>query len=305
MKNKLLTVVFIDMCGYTLRMSQQARNDNEFFIKGTQHIVEVFLKDKEGVLVKTLGDGFLATFESPTNAVLCSKDLQKAARRRNMSILNKEKWLKFRIGIDVGEVSIDENGDIYGETVNIASRLQEIAQPEEILISEIAYLTINKNEIKTKYQLEAKYLGRKKLKNVSRKIRVYKIVESAYSENKREKANYFLKMIVFWGIVLFLLAGASLFLSKFPFLNKKKKLLSFLKKDKNSACKIKGIVFSHGNYFVMVDRQLFGEEESICGVKILKILPDKVIVETSKEIKILKIGERISSLKKQENPQEN
>ncbi len=305
MKNKLLAVMFIDMCGYTLRMSQQDRKDNEFFIKGTQHLVEVFLKDKEGVLIKTLGDGFLAVFESPTNAVICSKSLQKAVRDRNMSILNKEKWLKFRIGIDAGEVSIDENGDIYGETVNIASRLQEIAQPEEILISEIAYLTINKNEIKTKYQLETKYLGRKKLKNVSRKIKVYKIVESAYLENKRKKPNYFLKIIVFFGIILFLLAGVFFSLSKFSFFTKKKKLLSFLKKDKNSACKVKGIIFSHGNYFVMINNQLFGEGDNICGVRILKIFPDKVIVKTSKKIKIVKIGEKIPSFKKQENLQEN
>ena len=74
--------------------------------------------------------------------------MQREIDQRNANVLNQDNFIKFRIGISTGEVTIDEHGDVFGDAVNIAARIQKFAEPHDVYISEATYLAMNKSEIK-------------------------------------------------------------------------------------------------------------------------------------------------------------
>ncbi|MBL6988259.1 MAG: adenylate/guanylate cyclase domain-containing protein [Bacteriovoracaceae bacterium] len=170
MHSKTLTILFADIQGYTKRTSRQSREQNQNFITEINDFIKKYTKEFSGIFVKNLGDGFLLTFESPTNAVNCGKRIQKEIKTRNANILKKENYVQFRIGISTGEVSLDENGDVFGDAVNIASRIETFAEPNEVFISESTYLAMNKVEVYTQD------LGPQQFKNVLTEVRVYKVL---------------------------------------------------------------------------------------------------------------------------------
>jgi len=171
METRLLTIMFVDMAGYTRKSAQQTLDEMKLFHDEMQGFVKQHLEKYQGVLVKSLGDGFLARFDSPTNAVQCGLEMQKKLETRNANMMNPEHLVRFRIGINSGEVGVDETGDLFGDPVNVASRIQTFAEPNEVFISESTYLAMNRNEFGTMD------LGPQELKNVTREIRVYKILK--------------------------------------------------------------------------------------------------------------------------------
>ena len=171
MKRKTLTILFADVQGYTSRTAIQTRTENEQFVTEIRAFVEERIQEKGGVLVKAMGDGFLVTFESPTDAVACGQEMQKHIELRNANILDRNKFIRFRIGITTGEVNIDDTGDVYGDAVNIAARIQSFASPNDVFIAESTYLAMNKSEIK------ALDLGPQRFKNVLQEVRVYRVVQ--------------------------------------------------------------------------------------------------------------------------------
>jgi len=180
MKRKTLTLLFIDVHGYTSRTARQTREENELFIKEIRSYVEKHCKDKGGIFVKAMGDGFLLSFESPTDAVSCGRDLQQYVEQRNSNILNEDNFIRFRIGISTGEVTVDDDNDVYGHAVNVAARIQSFADPNGVYISESTYLAMNKTEVK------ALDLGPQRFKNLMQEVRVYKVVkeEGALKQNR-------------------------------------------------------------------------------------------------------------------------
>ena len=128
------------------------------------------VKEFGGQLVKSMGDGFLITFESPTNAIKCGVSMQKEICRRNANILNSDNFIKFRIGISTGEVNINKEGDVFGDAVNIAARIESFSAPNQVFISESTYLSMNQSEV------SAMDLGPQQFKNVVREIRVYRVL---------------------------------------------------------------------------------------------------------------------------------
>ncbi|HVF10572.1 MAG TPA: adenylate/guanylate cyclase domain-containing protein, partial [Abditibacteriaceae bacterium] len=170
-KNKTLTILFADVQGYTSRTGSQARDDNNLFVQEIRKFVEKHVLDNNGVFVKAMGDGFLATFESPTDAVNCGTKLQKQIEQRNANVLDESHLIRFRIGISTGEVSVDDNNDVYGDAVNIAARIQSFAEPNEVFISDSTYLSMNKTEVKTVD------LGPQRFKNVLEEVRVYRVLK--------------------------------------------------------------------------------------------------------------------------------
>ncbi len=121
---KLAAIVFIDIVGYTAMMSNNVNKTLELVDKVRSTINEGTHKF-HGRLLKEMGDGFLLSFQSPSNAIRCGQLINNRLVDTNASI---------RIGIHVGEI-IHRNNDIYGDGVNIASRLQSIASPSSIYIS--------------------------------------------------------------------------------------------------------------------------------------------------------------------------
>ncbi|MFZ2960717.1 MAG: adenylate/guanylate cyclase domain-containing protein [Candidatus Ozemobacteraceae bacterium] len=171
MDNRLATIVFVDMQGYTKRSAQQTIDEMKLFHDEMFGFVKQLVEKYAGILVKTLGDGFLVRFDSPTNAVQCGLEMQRKLESRNANILNPDSIVRFRIGINTGEVGIDETGDLFGDPVNIASRIQSYAEPNEVYISESTYLAMNRNEFGTQD------LGPQSFKNATREIRIYKILK--------------------------------------------------------------------------------------------------------------------------------
>jgi class 3 adenylate cyclase/tetratricopeptide (TPR) repeat protein len=163
---KLAAIAFVDIVGYTAMMSKNVNQTLELIDKIRSTIIEGTRKF-HGNLLKELGDGFLLSFQSPSNAIRCGQLIHKKLVDTNASV---------RIGIHVGEI-IHRNNDIYGDGVNIASRLQSIASPSSIYISGRVHEDIlNNPEFHTKFQ------GEKKLKNVGRPIKVYEILDEASDE---------------------------------------------------------------------------------------------------------------------------
>ncbi|NLI75470.1 MAG: hypothetical protein GX442_03380 [Candidatus Riflebacteria bacterium] len=171
MENRLLTIMFLDVQGYTRRTAQATREETSRFVEEMRAFVQAHLEKFQGRLVKTMGDGFLASFESPTNAVQCGLAMQRQIRLKNATLPNPNQYTIFRIGINTGEVSIDEQGDLFGDPVNIAARIESFAESGEVFISEATYLAMNRNEVGTVD------LGPQSFKNATREIRVYKILD--------------------------------------------------------------------------------------------------------------------------------
>jgi hypothetical protein len=147
-------------------MSTSSRNDSEALIKQHDRIVAKTIKRFGGKKIKSIGDSFLATFRSPTDATLCSMAIQDALWEYNHSdgVLQK---INVRIALNAGEVRLSSN-DIFGEAVNIAARLESETPSGAILLTESVYLSMNKNEI----NLET--LGPFEFKGIPHPVNIYR-----------------------------------------------------------------------------------------------------------------------------------
>src|SRR4029450_6540581 len=129
---------------------------------------EPSLSRHDGRLIKTTGDGALAEFASPSAAVRCAVEIQE-------SIVSGRSSLKLRIGINLGEVIVGADGDLFGDGINIAFRLEGAADPGGILMSEKVYL-----EVEGKLDVSFEDRGQQQLKNISRTVRAYAICAVAH-----------------------------------------------------------------------------------------------------------------------------
>src|SRR5215475_11175939 len=123
----------------------------------------------KGRVVKRTGDGAIVEFRSVVDAVRCSIEVQNSMIERNAG-LPPERRIEFRIGIHLGDVVEESDGDLMGDGVNIAARLEGIAQPGAICLSEDAY-----RQVKSRLDLAISDLGETKLKNIADPIRVYSL----------------------------------------------------------------------------------------------------------------------------------
>jgi formylglycine-generating enzyme required for sulfatase activity/class 3 adenylate cyclase len=134
-----------------------------------REIIEPTLFEHYGRVIKNTGDGFLAIFDSPLEAVRCAIVIQQSLLGRNAA-LPKDQWLQYRIGVNLGDVIIASD-DIYGDGVNIAARVQALAQPGSVYISGGVYEQI-KNKLVCGYQS----LGDERLKNITDPVRIYRVL---------------------------------------------------------------------------------------------------------------------------------
>src|SRR6202045_2838257 len=128
-----------------------------------------------GRVVKRTGDGALVEFRSVVDAVRCAVEVQNGMVERNAG-LPPERRIEFRIGIHLGDVVEESDGDLMGDGVNIAARLEGIAEPGGICLSNAAYEQV-RDKIKERYA----DLGEQVLKNIERPVRVYSLASSAIS----------------------------------------------------------------------------------------------------------------------------
>ena len=165
-----LAVIFVaDVVGY----SQLVGRDEDGTLQRLQHlrndVVDPIIRARSGRIIKSLGDGILVEFSSVTEAVQAAIEIQHAITTRNTD-QKPEMLIEFRIGIHTGEVTIQADGDLLGETVNIAARLEALAEPGGVCLSEDTY-----RQIRDPLTKSFADLGDKKLKNIARPIRTYAI----------------------------------------------------------------------------------------------------------------------------------
>jgi TolB-like protein len=142
-----------------------------------RNILAPLLTEHHGRIVKLMGDGALVEFASAVNAVQCAANLQRRMDEANAG-LAEDRCILLRIGINLGDVIV-EGGDLYGESVNIAARLQAMATPGGICLSETVV-----DQVRNKVNVSFEDLGERKLKNLDRPVRAYRI-DAIVSELKR------------------------------------------------------------------------------------------------------------------------
>src|SRR6185369_14175543 len=166
---KLAAILAADVAGYsrltgadedrTLARLRALRSD----------LIDPTIAIHNGRVVKRTGDGTLVEFRSVVDAVRCAIEVQNGMVERNAG-LPPERRIEFRIGIHLGDVVEESDGDLMGDGVNIAARLEGVAQPGAICLSEDAY-----RQVKSRLDVAISDLGETKLKNIADPIRVYSL----------------------------------------------------------------------------------------------------------------------------------
>ena len=169
--------MFTDLVGYTAMMGQS--EEKAFRLLDLNRDIHHRLIAKYGgKLLKEMGDGILASFESASNAVYCAGDIQKSAQEEDPD-------LSLRIGIHIGDV-VFKGGDVFGDGVNIASRLEAMADPGGILVSRPVH-----NNIKNKEGIQSEFLRTEDLKNVKEPVGIFSVIVEALPElmefNKKDE----------------------------------------------------------------------------------------------------------------------
>jgi len=167
-QRRLAAVMFTDLVGYTALTQRNEALAMQLLEEHRKIIRPVFSKHN-GREIKTIGDAFLVEFASALEATRCAFDIQQSLNELN-SGRPSERTLMLRIGIHLGDVIHDQN-DVYGDAVNIASRIEPLASPGGICVSRQVY-----DQIKNKFEFPLSSLGEKALKNVGELIEVYRVV---------------------------------------------------------------------------------------------------------------------------------
>jgi adenylate cyclase len=167
MRTENLAIVFIDIAGFTPRMSSQTREENLRMLQRFEGIVRPLVRAYSGRVVKTIGDAFLLTFRSPTDALLCSMAIHDRLAESNAGIDTADRFT-VRAAVNVGDVRI-ESGDVFGEAVNIAARIESLAGAGEIYFSESAFLSMTRTEV------PCEEIGYTELKGIAQKVRLYRV----------------------------------------------------------------------------------------------------------------------------------
>lgn len=169
MKTKNLAVMLTDIKGFTSKTAGFSRMQTQELLSSHRDLVLPVILSFNGRLVKTIGDAFLVVFDSPTDAVLCGVEVQDILREYNAGKGPGDK-IEIRIAINSGEVAVHDDGDIYGDAVNITSRLESIAEVGEVFFTEAVYLAMNKKEV------PSSEVGYRQFKGVAEKIKVYRVL---------------------------------------------------------------------------------------------------------------------------------
>src|ERR1700740_3076856 len=130
---RLAAILAADVVGYSRLMGADEEGTHERFKAHLHEVIDPKISEQHGRIVKTTGDGVLAEFASVVDAVRCAAEIQRAMAERDLD-LPEERRLRFRIGVNLGDV-IADGGDIYGDGVNIAVRLEGLAAPGSICVS--------------------------------------------------------------------------------------------------------------------------------------------------------------------------
>jgi adenylate cyclase len=171
-ERRLAAIMFTDIVGYTSLMGSD-ENKALYILRQNRKFHQSIIKKHKGRWLKEMGDGTLASFQAITNAIYCAGELIKICQSKEIIL---------RIGIHLGEI-VEEQGDIFGDGVNVASRIVSLSEPNQILVSSAVHINI-----KNKPGISSSYIQEADLKNVNEPIKVYAV------EVSNEKADQSLQI---------------------------------------------------------------------------------------------------------------
>ena len=159
MRSRNLAIVFAGLCGYAERVGSQTWEESQRMLRLHEALVDPVFRKFKGRRIKQIAGTFLVVFESPTQAVKCAAALQARVRQMRLDV---------RVGIHLGEVRLTR-GDVFGEPVNIAARIESLSGPGEVLFGESVWLSMNRAEV------HADDAGERMLKGVPEPVRVFRL----------------------------------------------------------------------------------------------------------------------------------
>jgi len=165
---KLTTILSADVAGYS-RLMGADEPGTLARLKVSRETIFGRIADYRGRLVNTAGDSVLAEFASVVNAVDCAVRIQRDLAERNATLPEAQRML-FRIGVNLGDVLVD-GGDLFGDGVNIAARLQELAEPGGVLVSGPVF-----EQVRNKLAVGFDFLGAQAVKNIAEAVPAYRVV---------------------------------------------------------------------------------------------------------------------------------
>jgi adenylate cyclase len=168
-ERRLAAVVAADLVGYSRLMEADETGTLARLKTHRIELIDPAIVKNRGRIIKTTGDGMLVEFQSVVNAVVCAAEIQRRMGRRNTDV-SPARWMQFRIGINLGDVIVEEN-DIFGDGVNVAARLETLAEPGGICVSGAV-----RDQVGDRLDdVEFEDLGEQSVKNITRPIRVFRV----------------------------------------------------------------------------------------------------------------------------------
>jgi adenylate cyclase len=182
-RRRLAAILAADVVGYSRLMEQDEAGTLTALKARRKEVLEPLVTHHQGHVFKLTGDGALIEFASAVNAVECAVALQHAMAAANEGLAN-DRWIVLRIGINLGDVMV-EGGDLYGDGVNIAARLEGIAEPGTVLVSSTAF-----DYVRNKVRVGLEDLGTRNLKNIGERCAsiesaIHRLRRSRHSKRRR------------------------------------------------------------------------------------------------------------------------
>jgi adenylate cyclase len=172
---RLAAILAADVAGYSRLMGADEEGTHERLKAHLRELVDPKIAERRGRIVKTTGDGLLAEFASVVDAVRCAMEVQRGMIDREPEV-PEERRIRFRIGVNLGDV-IAEEEDIFGDGVNVAARLEALAEPGGICISRVV-----RDQIRDKLAYPFEDKGEQSVKNITRPVRVYALRPGAVAD---------------------------------------------------------------------------------------------------------------------------
>jgi adenylate cyclase len=172
---RLAAILAADVAGYSRLMGEDEEGTHERLKAHRRELVDPKIDEHSGRIVKTTGDGMLVEFASVVDAVRCAAEVQRVMIDREAG-LPEDRRIRFRIGINLGDVIVDSD-DIFGDGVNVAARLEALAEPGGLCISRMV-----RDQIRDKLAYAFEDLGEQSVKNIARPVRVYALRPEAVAD---------------------------------------------------------------------------------------------------------------------------
>lgn len=168
-QRRLAAIFAADVAGYSRLMGNDEEGTLAALKASQREVIDPKVSEHRGRIVNNPGDSVLVEFASAVDATRCAVEIQKEMTQRNL-VIPEDRRVEFRIGINVGDVIVDNEGNIYGDGVNIAARLESLARPGSICLSEDTY-----KQIKGKFAIDVMDIGDHQLKNIAHPVRAYQV----------------------------------------------------------------------------------------------------------------------------------